>query len=402
MNVVVIANIYNTPDMANKRGWVYGYRVIDTDTEKVEDISAESIKEKLMSREWNIHNLEVCNSLEKSESVSENSNGLKLIWAGKDIGTAFPKIVVSTEEEKVEHPEGEPEEVQKWFLVSICSDLDVGRYYRLCDCTGKKKKFVHMDEITIISRYGTGPQRIMNTGEGFVHRDVLGSIQIEDGFEQPEIKEYYRRCKMLGLARIYMTDLLKREGVGMVGCDKDIAGVVTVPDYVVTIMPHAFEGLRNLRKVILGKGVKSIARLAFDAIELDELVLNEGLERIRSEAFGDTIIHEPFVIPSTVYDIVDDAFLGIKCTELVIKSNVLGETVEGLDWVTFLPATGIKRFAVSKDAAKHLLKYMYTHAYIPGSIEDIESKEQAEEELMAAIKKRNFVLNLETVEILDE
>jgi|GEM_PF-1505157 len=123
---------------------------------------------------------------------------------------------------------------------------------------------------------------------------------------------------------------------------------VTVPAGVTAIGNYAFSN-SNVKEVILPSTVRDLGR-GFDSSSVEKVVLNEGLEVISSRAFRSTPALKEVVIPSTVTEIVDNAFQKSGIKEIVIPASVktIGETAFGaslIEKVTFEGDIAIQGYA---------------------------------------------------------
>ena len=99
---------------------------------------------------------------------------------------------------------------------------------------------------------------------------------------------------------------------------------VYIPSTIKVIPVRAFQKCINLRRVILGEGVKEIAENAFMCCEkLEEVVLPSSLECIGVYAFGHCVSLKSLTIPSNVHMIYYGAFAYCEnlCNVLVKKGE---------------------------------------------------------------------------------
>lgn len=97
---------------------------------------------------------------------------------------------------------------------------------------------------------------------------------------------------------------------------------INIPDNVVFIGHAAFFGCKNLKKVSLGKGEKSISVGCFENCEnLEELRLSEGLTHIGTNAFLNCGKLKNITMPSTIKFIGQDAFKNTSLKALNIPNG---------------------------------------------------------------------------------
>ena len=89
---------------------------------------------------------------------------------------------------------------------------------------------------------------------------------------------------------------------------------VVVPEGVTAIYTYAFAEGTSARKVTLASTVKEIMDGAFYYSEVQEVVLNEGLERIGYDAFYYSDLQTINALPSTLVEIAQEAFYGSDLT----------------------------------------------------------------------------------------
>ncbi|QKX39421.1 leucine-rich repeat domain-containing protein [Metamycoplasma hominis] len=107
-------------------------------------------------------------------------------------------------------------------------------------------------------------------------------------------------------------------------------------------------------KVTIPGSVKEIGEWAFYGCKnLKEVILNKGLEKIGAWAFSDTKI-ESITIPGSVKEIGEDAFNG--CTNL--KEVILNEGLEGIGWYAF-SNTNIESITIP-GSIKEIDKYAFS------------------------------------------
>ena len=116
-----------------------------------------------------------------------------------------------------------------------------------------------------------------------------------------EILEYDRQFKQEHFALDGMYITIENGKKSVTGCDKNIAGVVKLPDDVVHIAPSAFSYRGGITRVILPEGLRSIGEYAF-----------EGCVNLRN-----------IRIPDSVTDIGHKAFAGCRQLEEIVALNML-------------------------------------------------------------------------------
>lgn len=92
--------------------------------------------------------------------------------------------------------------------------------------------------------------------------------------------------------------------------DKSTADRVRTQDKDI-IVPQTFEGFEGKQVLEIGSG-------AFRRIVCNSVTLPEGLLYIDKNAFESAEIGQPFVIPESVTDISDEAFLYLKCKTVIL------------------------------------------------------------------------------------
>lgn len=97
---------------------------------------------------------------------------------------------------------------------------------------------------------------------------------------------------------------------------------INIPDNVLFIGHATFFGCKNLKKVSLGKGEKSISVGCFENCEnLEEVNLSEGLTHIGTNAFLNCKNLKSITMPSTIKFIGQDAFRNTSLKELNIPNG---------------------------------------------------------------------------------
>jgi len=97
---------------------------------------------------------------------------------------------------------------------------------------------------------------------------------------------------------------------------------INIPDNILFVGHAAFLGCRNLKKVSIGKGEKSISVGCFENCEnLEEVNLSEGLTHIGTNAFLNCRKLKSIILPSTIKFIGQDAFRNTSLKELNIPNG---------------------------------------------------------------------------------
>lgn len=109
---------------------------------------------------------------------------------------------------------------------------------------------------------------------------------------------------------------------------------------VTLIGKQAFKGMK-LKSVVIPSSVKEIEIEAFSKNELDNLVLNEGLEKIHYGVFSFNKLKE-LIIPNSVREISNYAF-----NENTLENIILGEEVKFLKHGCFF-ANRLKKSCYTK------------------------------------------------------
>lgn len=107
---------------------------------------------------------------------------------------------------------------------------------------------------------------------------------------------------------------------------------VTVPEYINRIETNAFASVSGINKLVLPPSVKEIADFAFVDTDIKEIVLPEGIKTIPNFAFAYSISLEKVNIPSTVTEIGYMAFwFCANLSDITIPANVkkIGEDAFG-------------------------------------------------------------------------
>ena len=120
--------------------------------------------------------------------------------------------------------------------------------------------------------------------------------------------------------------------------------VVTLPEGLEKVEVSAFGGAIALSRIHFPSTIKTIEKSAFTGLELDQLVLPEGLETIGDGAFSTTFALnrvEEIVIPNSVTTLGDNALLSATATRIVI-----GENVQSIGSQTFAMCNNLSEIVV--------------------------------------------------------
>ena len=131
------------------------------------------------------------------------------------------------------------------------------------------------------------------------------------------------------------------------GC-KNLKDIV-IPDSVTIIGDHAFLGCSSLTNVEIPNSVTEIKRYAFaDCKRLESIVIPETVKHIRRNTFYGCTDLKSCVIPSSVIEIGDHAFQG--CTSL--ESIVIPDSVAKIGVQAFSGCTGLKSVEIGHTVKK--------------------------------------------------
>lgn len=110
-------------------------------------------------------------------------------------------------------------------------------------------------------------------------------------------------------------DYLKIENGILLSCDKDVEGVLVIPDHVRTIDSCAFDSCTKLRVVVMPDSLKKIGECAFsECTSLESVVFGSNLGYIGDYAFSECTSLKHIYIPATVWRIGEWVFG--KCDSL--------------------------------------------------------------------------------------
>lgn len=110
-------------------------------------------------------------------------------------------------------------------------------------------------------------------------------------------------------------DYLKIEGSILLSCDKDVEGVLVIPDHVRKIDLCAFESCTKLRVVVMPDSLIEIGEYAFvECTSLESVVFGSNLCFIGAYAFSECSSLKHIYIPATVLRIEELVFE--KCDSL--------------------------------------------------------------------------------------
>ena len=103
----------------------------------------------------------------------------------------------------------------------------------------------------------------------------------------------------------------------------------------------AFRGCKNLARVIIPKGVKTIREKAFEGCEnLSTLIIGNGVEEICDEAFKNCVGLREITIPGTVGRIGANAFSGCRSLKRIVFENgvkrISGNAFRGCDSLRYV------------------------------------------------------------------
>ena len=226
---------------------------------------------------------------------------------------------------------------------------------------GDYTRIVLDDRITHIGKAAFGREYIDNYYSGF----SLESIELPSKLES--IGDY-AFCTVFGVEEVVLPEGLREMGVGVFANCEDLKSV-TIPSTLKVIPESAFEMCFQLENVTIAEGVEEIGVAAFrqcndawnssnyenfaavpgikrieipgsvkkigDAaffgdVTLTELVLNEGLEAISHWAFrGCNYLHS-VTIPSTVKEIVEEAFIDAAADMYLGDNSFMEKNPKGL------------------------------------------------------------------------
>ncbi len=119
----------------------------------------------------------------------------------------------------------------------------------------------------------------------------------------------------------------KIEKLGGVFRNTEIEEVI-IPEGYVEIGPDAFRDNKNLKKITFPRTLKHIKDYACAHTSINNLVLNEGLEKIDDTSFFDAEIKGKLIIPESVCDIGERAFKNNQIHEVIFNGEKLEELKE--------------------------------------------------------------------------
>lgn len=96
---------------------------------------------------------------------------------------------------------------------------------------------------------------------------------------------------------------------------------VEFPESLTSLPSSLFLGCKGIKELVIPSNIKTIGSNCFSNIQLDSLILSEGIEEIGSVAFDDCGIKD-IVLPSTIRVIGNNAFQNHRDTEIIIPEGV--------------------------------------------------------------------------------
>lgn len=347
MSVLAIARVHNVGETALKRGWEYGYRLIDTETKDIRDLSDEVI---LLgaTRGIKVENMRYEGDTVRISTVAIPRKGDTAVL--EYIG--LPEIIVNNNK-IVEDKKGDKRD--KLFVLNKYDEQD--KMLRvICDCFGRVK------EITLEDLAGycfSDKGVIMN--EKFmdgIETDTYVGVADEHRIDfrwvgNKQANEYMTRCRNLMMPMMLMCDVMgSKNKVSILDADERLQGDVLIPNCVEVIWRNAFENCQHMRNVVFGKGVRAIWNEAFRGIRAERIVLNEGLREIRHGTFVGATLQKPLDIPKSVRLFGGNIFDGMRCPEIILHRPGIAN-----GWYASLEKLGsnIGRITMSYDFAQNIM-----------------------------------------------
>lgn len=303
MSILAIAEVYNTEEVANEKGWKQGYRLIGTEDKQILDASKETIYSWYTDGEIEVANM-TYNDIGVTVEPIEDNHGIIRNIPSIEVDMQGARIINSTKNKS------KGSSAKQVFIVNY-SISDFGTYTCvICDCLGDVREVAWH----CLSRYCDEGKVVAMNGYGAYNGkpEPTGATVTEAGINtrilNESAQEHLRREKFLGASAWELYDLPISDGIYLARVNTSTGDTVYIPDYIEEIGYGALSRLESLDSIILGKGVKRIWTRGLADLHVRSIRLNEGLERIDSAAFAGTIVEEPLVIPASVKHIGEYAF----------------------------------------------------------------------------------------------
>lgn len=299
MSIIALSHVLNDYEVRAEKGWNIGYRLMDTETEKVLDVPFEAIVQGALKKGLYVRNLKVY-----------DNGAIQPMFYYASRWTDFATIEVSKTGEHIIEQEG-LEEVENMVFVTgyrEISQVEHVTLLRVTDIFGRAVKQVTTREL-----------------DEYESRTVF-RVSFDDGPDSWDVtniwhkqaKDYMKRTGMLTGIRQFMADTLNG-GAELYRVDTKLDIDVTIPDFITVIGAWAFRDSEDVRKIRIGKGVKTIREYAFCRVKTEGIEMNTEVEEIRDNAFEYCDIKGAFVVPESAKRIEIEALCSMQCDELIIK-----------------------------------------------------------------------------------
>lgn len=320
MSKLVIAKLYNG-------GAFWGYRLIDTMTYEIEDIYG-NMEYKQFEGVAN-----VTGSAKKSWYCAD----MLYIAKEKNSFWNFPVLLsivtppvwatIRNLEDTRFNMEMGADHDDELFVLNTFKEDGVDRI-NICDKYGQIYT-MDRDELWEMEHEEHRGAIICNRVNG----KMLGVEEREiAGTTYEEIKKYMDRCKLVQMKPCILTEVAG--GVRLVTWEDDEQDIAVIPEFVTEVISGAFSHSSNIRRVVLGKGVRKLDENAFStpsgAAGIGSVTLNEGLKEIGDRAFGGNIgiwmssdeyvVIPKLTIPKTVERISGEALEWCSLKDLRVEA----------------------------------------------------------------------------------
>lgn len=303
MSILAIARVLNDTDMLGMVGWEAGYRLIDTKTRQIRDVSDEMIK-KGFEKGIYIKNLKLTH---KGTRISPMVPGkTRVAWFPVIGVTPYREFIIPLDEETKRATEWVNRVFMLAFKYIVGGNRAAIALCLVCDPLGREVKVVRYGEI-----------------ENDLILNDLSDIK-EEGFDETwlfnqDATDYTKRCRAIGANYLQLVDKMNG-GVEVVSSGRAWEGDLLIPDFVTEIGVEAFQNT-TLGTVIFGANVQKVGRAAFYGATIENIALNEGLTYFGEEVFKGCEIRKDLIVSSTVKEIRIHTFQKMKCRRFVIKSD---------------------------------------------------------------------------------
>lgn len=354
MPVLAIAKINRVKEVRGENGWSRGWRLIDTRTEEIRDISDEVLHRGLAN------GIKVANLF-----LNDNGRIQLTNWDDESLAiVSFPKIAIT---KSGEHEIPDSLDTQKRIFVLSSRTIrisEITTLMRVCTPLGTDIKTVCNSEIKYYN--------VMNHFGGVYLGEAAKDLDIDDVVSE-EAREIMHRRKLLRLPMYYLTDSLS-EGVtfAKLADDGPLENVdIDIPDCVTEIAQGAIGRRPNILygKIRLGRNVKILHSNSLSFARASGLSLNTGLEYIDRWAFSHSTVHGDIEIPEGVKYIASDAFSGVSCVNFIIRTTQVEppskdlSKLNGWEFINTWYITGgfARNLVIRREVANILLGHYLLH-----------------------------------------